>query len=112
MDEHEAELVLGMLKSEGIPVLKKAQDASGGLAVVKGTEIGIDLYVPYPAMRAARTILRQDEQGAAEPTAQPRETAGQPSAGEEQAQEGLKLTRVLGLFLVIIFVFIIFLAMR
>lgn len=111
LDDYEAELVLEMLKSEGIPVLKKAQGAGGGLAVVKGTEIGIDLYVPYAAMRAARTILRQDELGSTG-TAQQGETAGQLSAREEQVKDGFKLTRVLGLFLVLIFVLIIVLSLR
>lgn len=111
LDDHEADLVLELLKSEGIPVLKKAQDASGGLSVVKGNEIGVDLYVPYAAMRAARTILRQDEQEMAG-SAQPKEAAGQPSAAEVQSQKGFKLTRLLGLFLVITFVLIVVLAMR
>jgi hypothetical protein len=106
MDDQEAELVTGMLKAEGIPVLKKSQDAGGGLAVLKGTEIGIDLYVPYVALRNARIILRQDDEEAAR-ALERQEFAGPAPREEQQGQGGFKLTWLLGLFLALLFTYVI-----
>lgn len=57
-DSIEAEIVEGLLNSNGIPVLKKYSDAGGYFTVYAGgTFLGVDLYVPSKLLDKARELL-------------------------------------------------------
>ncbi|MBP2651341.1 MAG: hypothetical protein H6Q74_2166 [Firmicutes bacterium] len=58
IDPIEAEIVLALLNSNGIPVLKKFRGPGGYLEIYMGTTIyGVDLYVPAELAEEARSII-------------------------------------------------------
>lgn len=62
--EPEAGVIESFLRTYGIPVLKKYQEAGGFLQVYMGmTSFGIDLYVPAGCLELAKTLLEKQKMG-------------------------------------------------
>lgn len=59
----EAEVIEALLKSNGIPVLKKFREAGGYLDIYMGaTNLGIDLYVPSKLLEEAKNIIESNQE--------------------------------------------------
>jgi len=61
--EHEVEFIESLLKSSGIPTMRKYPETGGYLEVYMGyNAFGIDIYVPTKKIKEARSIFKKDEQ--------------------------------------------------
>ncbi len=61
--EHEVEFIESLLKSSGIPTMRKYPETGGYLEVYMGyNAFGIDIYVPTKKIKEAMIILKKDEQ--------------------------------------------------
>jgi len=61
--EHEVEFIESLLKSSGIPTMRKYPGTGGYLEVYMGyNAFGIDIYVPTKKIKEAMSILKKDEQ--------------------------------------------------
>lgn len=98
-DDNEAQLVAGMLKSAGIPVLMKSQGAGGYMRIVMGTELGVNLYVPESALNTARKIIQQEEVDV--PPTESDYLIRQTSSKEDTPRDGKLLIKV---FLLLVFI--------
>lgn len=56
-DDFEAQIIEGLLKSEGIPVHKKYLGAGQALKIYGGTGQNVDIYVPSERLEEARLLL-------------------------------------------------------
>ncbi|NLI93241.1 MAG: hypothetical protein GX434_13985 [Peptococcaceae bacterium] len=59
--ENEANIIESVLLSEGIPVMKKYQEAGEYLVIYMGmTNFGVDIYVPENKTEIAKTLLTNE----------------------------------------------------
>ena len=56
----EAEIIVSILKGDGIPVIKEYREAGGFLQIYMGmTGFGIELYVPAGFLEKAKALLEE-----------------------------------------------------
>lgn len=61
VEEFEADIIEALLKSAGIPVLKKSRLGGGYMGIVTGVNhLGIDMYVPTEMLEDAKLLLEAE----------------------------------------------------
>ncbi len=61
----EADILLTVLHSRGIPAIKREKQFTTGIRIIMGQAYGLDLFVPADLFDEAREALKQAEKGGA-----------------------------------------------
>lgn len=63
----EADIILAVLRSRGIPALKREKEFTTGIRVIMGQAYGVDLLLPLHLFEEAREVLKQAQKEGAGP---------------------------------------------
>lgn len=99
----EAEVVEGLLRSNGIPVLKKFREAGGYLEIyMGGSNFGVDLYVPSKLLETAKGIISSRPDMAEESEVLTTFEKDQEEEFDKLAESNMKKRRIINWIIVLI----------
>lgn len=62
LNDIEADIISGLLETNGIPVMRKYPGMSGLTKIYMGSSFGVELYIPDKYLKEAKALLVQNQQ--------------------------------------------------
>lgn len=109
----EADIIIGLLNEDGIPVIKQYPEAGSFLKIAYGLTTGVDLYVPTDLGEAALQLIKDslstpidNQYEVEEPNVQEAETVQHASVSASLQTSHVHLGVIIFAILVLIFAFV------